>query len=81
MSLTNHWLVHEFITQNAQVAHCFAKSRGDPETGVTGEALKGFEACMHERNQGEPCTPEKLTDADYDADDFFVRETTVIISG
>ena len=33
----------------------------------------------NERNHGEPCTPEKLLEADYEADAHFIRETTVIM--
>ena len=48
---------------------------------VSKEALKGFKAIMNSRNQGDPCTPQKLIEAGYEADEFFERETTVFTSG
>ena len=36
---------------------------------------------MKARNQGDPCTPEKLMEMDYEGDEFLVRETTVSIFG
>ena len=60
----------------------FDKSYGDLifyECELRSETL-GFKAIMNERNQGDPCTPEKLMAAGYDGDEFFTRETTVIFS-
>ena len=36
-----------------------------------------LKAIQHDRNQGDPCTPENLVDAGYDGDEFLERETTV----
>ena len=70
--------MRKYIFHHFQVSHCFAKSRGEAETGVSGTALKGFKEIMNSRFHGEPCTPESLVVSGYEPDAHFVRETNVL---
>ena len=47
-------------------------------TGVHGQALKEFNGIRLKRNQGDPCTPEMLAEANFDGDEHLIRETAVL---
>ena len=71
-------------THNLIIMFRIALTRAEGRRGLLfleklSRVSRRFRRGLKERNHGEPCTPENLMDIGYDGDEFFERETTMII--